>query len=31
MRDEPEKTNDHAMDALRYAMMHLDKPRRYFG
>jgi len=31
MRDEPEKINDHAMDSLRYAMMYLDKPRRYFG
>jgi len=24
IRDEPEKVNDHAMDALRYAVMHLD-------
>jgi phage terminase large subunit len=31
MRDEPEKINDHAMDALRYGVMYLDKPRRYFG
>jgi len=24
LKDEPEKTNDHAMDALRYAVQHLD-------
>jgi PBSX family phage terminase large subunit len=24
LKDEPEKTNDHAMDALRYGVMHLD-------
>lgn len=31
MRDDPEKVNDHAMDALRYGVMYLDKPQRYFG
>lgn len=30
MKDEPEKTNDHAMDALRYPIYALDK-RRDFG
>jgi hypothetical protein len=24
MKDEPEKVNDHALDALRYAVMHVD-------
>lgn len=31
MQDEPEKINDHAMDALRYGVMYLDKPQRFFG
>ena len=31
MRDEPEKANDHAMDALRYGVMYLDRPTRFFG
>jgi len=29
LKDEPEKVNDHAMDALRYALMAVDK-RRFF-
>jgi hypothetical protein len=24
LRDEPEKTNDHAADALRYLVLHVD-------
>lgn len=28
MRDEPLKTRDHAMDALRYAVMGVDEPQR---
>ena len=28
VRDEPEKVNDHAMDALRYAVMYAGKPQR---
>lgn len=31
MRDDPEKVNDHAADALRYGMMYLDRPQRFFG
>jgi len=31
MRDDPEKVNDHAMDALRYGVMYLDRPQRFFG
>lgn len=27
LKDEPEKVNDHAMDALRYAAMYLEGPR----
>ena len=27
LKDEPEKMNDHAMDALRYAVMYLDQPQ----
>ena len=29
MRDEPEKVNDHAMDALRYGVMYLDRDTWY--
>ena len=31
LKDEPDKTNDHAMDALRYALMSVDKRRLYIG
>jgi len=31
LKDEPDKANDHAMDALRYALMALDKRRLYIG
>jgi phage terminase large subunit len=30
MRDEPEKANDHAMDALRYGVMYCDRRRGVF-
>lgn len=31
LKDEPDKTNDHAMDALRYALMAVDKRRTFIG
>jgi len=31
LKDEPDKTNDHAMDALRYVLMAVDKRRLYIG
>ena len=30
LKDEPEKVNDHAMDALRYAVMHIDAKRKRY-
>lgn len=30
MKDEPEKVNDHAMDAMRYGVMHFERKRGVF-
>ena len=30
-KEEPVKDNDHGMDAMRYAVMHMDSPNRTYG